>query len=61
MRRLHLECAMLMDQEPSIDDWRVLVICPLRRLNLGRPQPVAEVLRERVHWIELEAAPPSAN
>ena len=29
---------------------------PHRRLNFGRPQAVAEFVRERVHWIELEAA-----
>lgn len=56
LRRLHLECAMLIDQEPSIHYWRVVVICPHRRLNFGRPPAVAEFLRERVHWIELEAA-----
>jgi predicted transposase YdaD len=56
LRRLHLESAMLIDQEPSIDHWRVVVICPHRRLHFGRPQAVAEFVRERVHWIELEAA-----
>ena len=42
--------------------WRVLVICPSRYLNFGDPLPVAEFLRERVHWIELapERMPPSA-
>ena len=42
--------------------WRVLVICPSRDLNFGDPLPVAEFLRERVHWIELapERMPPFA-
>ena len=56
LRRLYLESAMLLDQEPGIDHWRVVVICPHRRLNFGREQAVAEFLRERVHWIELESA-----
>lgn len=56
LRRLYLESAMLLDQEPGIDHWRVVVICPHRRLNFGRPQAVAEFVRERLHWIELEAA-----
>ncbi|MEB3183715.1 MAG: hypothetical protein VKN15_04915, partial [Cyanobacteriota bacterium] len=48
--------AMLLDQEPGIDHWRVVVICPHRRLNFGRELAVAEFLRERLHWIELESA-----
>jgi predicted transposase YdaD len=34
----------------------VVVICPHRRLNFGRPTAVAEFVRERVHWVELELA-----
>jgi len=56
LRRLYLESAMLLDQEPGIDHWRVVVICPQRRLNFGGELAVAEFLRERVHWIELESA-----
>lgn len=56
LRRLYLESAMLLDQEPGIDHWRVVVICPQRRLNFGRELAEAEFLRERVHWIELESA-----
>ena len=41
-----------LQQEASLDHWRVVVICPHRNLNFGRPQAVAEFLRERVHWIE---------
>jgi len=56
LRRLYLESAMLLDQEPGIDHWRVVVICPHRHLNFGRELAVAEFLRERLHWIELESA-----
>ena len=56
LRRLVLESAMLLDQEPGVDHWRVVVICPHRRLNFGRELAVVEFVRERVHWIELEAA-----
>jgi len=56
LRRLYLESAMLLDQEPGVDHWRVVVICPHRRLNFGRELAVVEFVRERVHWIELEAA-----
>ena len=56
LRRLYLESAMLLDQEPGIDHWRVVVIYPHRRLNFGRELAVVEFVRERVHWIELEAA-----
>jgi hypothetical protein len=56
LRRLYLESAMLLDQEPGVAHWRVGVICPHRRLNFGRELAVVEFVRERVHWIELEAA-----
>jgi len=53
---------MLIEQESQIEHWRVVVLCPNRQLNFGRPAAVAEFLRERVQWIELEsaAADPSA-
>ena len=62
LRRLYAECGRWLQQEASIDHWRVVVICPHRNLNFGRPQAVAEFLRERVHWIELQpaAADPTA-
>jgi predicted transposase YdaD len=62
LRRLYAESAMLIEQESQIEHWRILVLCPNRHLNFGRPAAVAEFLRERVQWIELEAvaADPSA-
>ncbi|MCX5969521.1 MAG: DUF2887 domain-containing protein [Cyanobacteria bacterium] len=62
LRRLYAECGRWLQQEASLDHWRVVVICPHRNLNFGRPQAVAEFLRERVHWIELQpaAADPTA-
>jgi len=56
LRRLYAESAMLIEQEKEIEHWRVVVLCPNRQLNFGRPAAVAEFLRERVQWIELEAA-----
>jgi predicted transposase YdaD len=56
LRRLYAESGRWLQQASSIDHWRVVVICPHRRLNFGRPQAVAEFVRERVHWIELEPA-----
>ena len=55
LRRLYAESAMLIEQESQIEHWRVVVLCPNRQLNFGRPAAVAEFLRERVRWIELEA------
>jgi len=56
LRRLYAESAMLIEQEDEIEHWQVVVLCPNRQLNFGRPAAVAEFLRERVQWIELEAA-----
>ena len=56
LRRLYAESAMLVEQEPDIEHWRVVVICPHRRLNFGSATAVDEFLRERVHWLELEPA-----
>jgi predicted transposase YdaD len=64
--RLYNESSLLLwhqhRQGQPLRFWRVLVICPSRDLNFGDPLPVAEFLRERVHWIELapERMPPSA-
>jgi predicted transposase YdaD len=64
--RLYNEGSLLLRhqyrQGHPLRHWRVLVICPSRELNFGDPVPVAEFLRERVHWIELapERLPPSA-
>jgi predicted transposase YdaD len=56
LRRLYAQSARLVEQEQEIEHWRVVVICPHRRLNFGRPTAVAEFVRERVHWVELELA-----
>ena len=56
LRRLYAQSAMLLEQEAAIEQWRVVVICPHRRLNFGSPAAVAEFVRERVHWLELEPA-----
>jgi predicted transposase YdaD len=56
LRRLYAESGRWLQQEARIDHWRVVVICPHRDLNFGRPQAVAEFVRERVHWIELQPA-----
>ncbi|MFN9621000.1 MAG: DUF2887 domain-containing protein [Synechococcaceae cyanobacterium] len=53
LRRLFAECARLVQQEPSIHQWRVVVLCPSRQLHFGNPAPVAEFVKHRVHWIEL--------
>ncbi len=56
LRRLYAESGRWLQQASTIDHWRVVVICPNRRLNFGSPQAVEEFVRERVHWIELEPA-----
>ncbi len=53
LRRLYAETARLVQQEPSIHHWRVVVLCPSRQLNFGDPAPVAEFVEHRVAWIEL--------
>ena len=61
LRRLYAQSARLVEQEQEIEHWRVVVICPHRRLNFGRPTAVAEFVRERVHWVELELAAKDAS
>ena len=56
LRRLYAETARLLQQEPSIERWRVVVLCPSRQLNFGDPAPVAEFVEQRVQWIELLSA-----
>ena len=56
LRRLYAESARLLQQDPGIQHWRVLVICPHRALGFGDPTAVAEFVQERVHWLELEPA-----
>ena len=53
LRRLYAESARLLQQEPSIHAWQVVVITPSRQLNFGASEPVAEFLACRVQWIEL--------
>jgi predicted transposase YdaD len=62
LRRLYAETARLVQQEPSIKRWRVVVLCPSRQLHFGDPAPVAEFVEQRVRWIELlsAAADPTA-
>ena len=59
LRRLYAETARLLQQEPSIEQWRVVVLCPSRQLHFGDPAPVAEFVEQRLQWIELLSA--SAN
>ncbi len=47
---------LLVQQEPAISQWRVVVLCPSRQLNFGDPAPVAEFVEQRVRWIELLSA-----
>ncbi|QNI78231.1 hypothetical protein SynRS9909_00216 [Synechococcus sp. RS9909] len=54
LRRLYAESARLLQQEPTIHHWQVVVITPSRLLNFGAPQPVAEFLEHRVRWVELQ-------
>jgi predicted transposase YdaD len=56
LRRLYAETARLVQQEPAISQWRVVVLCPSRQLNFGDPAPVAEFVEKRVRWIELLSA-----
>ena len=56
LRRLYAETARLLQQQPGIGPWRVVVFCPHRELDFGAQEPVAEFLRERVQWIELQPA-----
>jgi predicted transposase YdaD len=56
LRRLYAETARLLQQEPTIHHWRVVVLCPSRELHFGDPAPVAEFVEQRVQWIELLSA-----
>jgi predicted transposase YdaD len=56
LRRLYAQSALLVEQKLEIEHWRVVVICPHRHLQFGSHTAVAEFLRERVHWLELEPA-----
>ncbi|MFM8525408.1 MAG: DUF2887 domain-containing protein, partial [Cyanobacteriota bacterium] len=54
LRRLYAEAARLLQQEPEIGDWCVVVITPSRQLNFGAVEAVAEFVERRVRWVELE-------
>ena len=56
LRRLYAETARLLQQEPTIQHWRVVVLCPSRKLHFGDPAPVAEFVEQRLQWIELLSA-----
>jgi len=43
LRRLYAESARLLQQQPSIHAWQVVVITPSRLLNFGATEPVAEI------------------
>jgi predicted transposase YdaD len=51
LRRLYAQSARLVEQETNLEHWRVVVICPNRCLNFGRPTAVAEFVRERVRFV----------
>jgi hypothetical protein len=46
LRRLYAECARLIQQEPAIGRWWVVVLCPSRYLNFGDPEAVTEFLEQ---------------
>jgi hypothetical protein len=52
---------VLLEQEQAIEHWRIVVICPNRCLNFGSANAMAEFVRERVHWLELEPAATDPN
>ena len=52
-RRLYAESGRFLLQETTISRWQVVVLCPLRSLAFGDPEPVAEFLEHRVRWLEL--------
>jgi hypothetical protein len=39
LRWLYAESARVLQQEPGIERWRVVVLCPSRQLNFGDPAP----------------------
>ena len=54
--RLYAESGRFLLQEKTIRRWQVVVLCPLRGLAFGDPEPVAEFLEFRVRWLELQPA-----
>lgn len=56
LRRLYAESARLLQQDSSIQYWRVVVLCPRRDMGFGDPTAVAEFIERRVQWLELQPA-----
>ncbi len=54
--RLYAESGRFLLQEKTIRRWQVVVLCPLRSMAFGDPEPVAEFLEHRVRWLELQPA-----
>jgi predicted transposase YdaD len=54
--RLYAESGRFLLQEKTIRRWQVVVLCPLRSMAFGDPEPVAELLEHRVRWLELQPA-----
>jgi predicted transposase YdaD len=54
--RLYAESGRFLLQEKTIHRWQVVVLCPLRSMAFGDPEPVAEFLEHRVRWLELQPA-----
>jgi len=54
--RLYAESGRFLLQEKTIRRWQVVVLCPLRSMAFGDPEPVAEFLERRVRWLELQPA-----
>jgi hypothetical protein len=44
LRRLYAESARLLQQDSSIQHWRVVVLCPRRDMGFGDPTAVAEFI-----------------
>ncbi len=54
--RLYAESGRFLLQEKTIRRWQVVVLCPLRSMAFGDPEPVEEFLERRVRWLELQPA-----
>ena len=54
--RLYAESGRFLLQEKTIRRRQVVVLCPLRSMAFGDPEPVAEFLEHRVRWLELQPA-----
>jgi predicted transposase YdaD len=58
--RLYAESGRLLQQQhrngQPIRYWLVVVLCPVRSMAFGDPEPVAEFLERRVRWLELQPA-----